>query len=217
LYSPLKTRDRRFRRKLKHGEVAVSSKVILDTMFELSLIVEEKIKKILHGKKVALLHDGWSRYSVHYLCVLVSFMEDPKRNERISNDDKKASLLMLSLTTLSSISDDDEEDGDKQEAIDFTAATHVAHIKDVCKRYDLGIETNVACCIADNTAVNPKIARELGSRHVACRNHALNTAGKCFLQLFMTCKSYDQSDPPRINVACHKEMIWSRPTQSSKD
>ncbi len=177
---PSKCRDKNYRKHLKFGDVNLSTKVILDTMFQLSLIVEEKIKKMLKGKKVALLHDGWSRHCVHYLCILASYMPDD--DNQAQDPDAKAALVMLSLKTLRTAADDEDEDdiAEDDEATDYGAKTHAHHFKTTCQHYDMklgGDARDVACFVADNTNLNPAAARLCGTPHVACRPHGLNTAG----------------------------------------
>ncbi len=45
-------------------------------MLELSLIVEEKIAAEIKGKKGIIMHDGWSKYSRHYFCLIAKYSVD---------------------------------------------------------------------------------------------------------------------------------------------
>ena len=47
-----------------------SYKTFVATMFELSLIIEAKIQAEMKGKVGTILHDGWSKYSRHYIALL---------------------------------------------------------------------------------------------------------------------------------------------------
>lgn len=161
-----KTRDKDFRRLLKFDK-PISSKTIVDTMEHLKAIVEEKIKDELDGKKVGLIHDGWSCYGFHFLALLVSYMKD--------EEDVEPTIAMMSVNTLNQVTDDGNLTQD--DADEFNTRIHVANIKSVLSTYGISAGTNVVCQTADNTNLNPAIARGLGIVHIACRNHSLQTAG----------------------------------------
>jgi hypothetical protein len=38
-------------------------------MLELSMLVEEKIAKEMEGKNGTIIHDGWSKFARHYVCL----------------------------------------------------------------------------------------------------------------------------------------------------
>jgi hypothetical protein len=42
----------------------------IETMLELSMIVEGKIAVEMKGRKGTIIHDGWSKFSKHYVCLL---------------------------------------------------------------------------------------------------------------------------------------------------
>jgi hypothetical protein len=58
-----------------------SQKTFTNTMLELSLIVEEKIAAEMKGKKWTIIHDGWSKYSKHYVCLLATYLVDADKND----------------------------------------------------------------------------------------------------------------------------------------
>ena len=43
--------------------------MVQDTMFRLGEVVEENIAKEMKGKVGMILHDGWSRFGIHYLAI----------------------------------------------------------------------------------------------------------------------------------------------------
>ena len=65
-------RDKEFSSFLTCEEI--SYETFVATMFELSLIVEAKIHVEMKGKVGTILHDGWSKYSRHYIALLASYM-----------------------------------------------------------------------------------------------------------------------------------------------
>ena len=61
-----------------------SYKTFFAKMFELSLIVEAKIQAEMKGKGGTILHDGWSKYSLHYIAVRNKV--DPLTNNMSGNN-----------------------------------------------------------------------------------------------------------------------------------
>jgi hypothetical protein len=87
-----------------------SYKTFVATMFELSLIVEAKIQKEMEGKVGTILHDGWSKYSRHYIALLACYMVD--KGKRDGNNKKKMEpvITLLTCTTLPYNEDEDEDE-----------------------------------------------------------------------------------------------------------
>ena len=66
-----------------------------------------------------------------------------------------------------------------QTATNFTADTHIKLFQQTFKNLQFDDLSNFAIAqVADSTALNPKIARVLGIKHIACRNHCLNLGCK---------------------------------------
>ncbi len=85
-----------------------SHKTFTNTMSELSLIVEEKVAAEMKGKKGIIIHDGWSKYSRHYVCLLATYLVDTGKNDA-------SGLQMMesvnTLMTVTSLPQDEEENG----------------------------------------------------------------------------------------------------------
>ncbi len=66
-----------------------------------------------------------------------------------------------------------------QTATYFTADTHIKLFQQTFKSLQFDDLSNFAIAqVADSTALNPKIARVLGIKHIACCNHCLNLGCK---------------------------------------
>ena len=78
----------------------VSYQVILDTMLELSLIVEAKIAKELNGKVGVIMHDGWSKFARHYVCLLAVYLNSTGKRDELGIDKMTPVITMLTCTTL---------------------------------------------------------------------------------------------------------------------
>ena len=66
-----KLKDTTFTEMLKEAPVSID--VLMETMFHLTLVVEEKVSGEMKGKKGTILHDGWTRFGRHYVCLFSAF------------------------------------------------------------------------------------------------------------------------------------------------
>lgn len=81
-------------------------------MFELSLIVEAKIQMEMKGKVGTILHDGWSKYSRHYIALLACYMVNTGKRDGNGNKKMKSVITLLTCSTLPY---NDNEEGDNHE------------------------------------------------------------------------------------------------------
>lgn len=89
----------------------VSPPVFIKTLLELSLIVEEKIAKEMEGKKGVIMHDGWSKFARHYICLLAVYMV--KTGRKLNEvEELEPVISMLTCTTLPYTSTETDENGD---------------------------------------------------------------------------------------------------------
>ncbi len=80
----------------------ISYDVFIDTMLELSMIVETKIGAEMRGRKGTIIHDGWSKFSKHYVCLLACYTVNKGKQ-------LEAQLTLLSCTTLPHVEEKDGE------------------------------------------------------------------------------------------------------------
>lgn len=73
---------------------SMSYHVFINTMFELYLIVEEKVAAELNGKKGVIIHDGWSKSSRHYVCLLAAYLIATGKR------DSSGEMIMEAVSTL---------------------------------------------------------------------------------------------------------------------
>jgi hypothetical protein len=85
-----------------------SHKTFTDTMLELSLIVEEKVAAKMKGKKGIIMHDRWSKYSRHYVCLLATYLVDTGKNDASEQQMMESVNTLMKVTTLPQ---DEEENG----------------------------------------------------------------------------------------------------------
>ncbi len=85
-----------------------SHKIFTNTMLELSLIVEEKIAAEMKGKKGIIMHDGWSKHSRHYVCLLAKYLVDVGKTDALGQKTMESVNTLMTVTTLPQ---DEEENG----------------------------------------------------------------------------------------------------------
>lgn len=85
---------------LSYSEKSPCYKTFIDTMFELSLIVEQKIAKEMKGKKGIIMHDGWSKFARHYVCLLACYLIGSGKRDSDGTEIMEPVTSLLTCTTL---------------------------------------------------------------------------------------------------------------------
>lgn len=66
-----------------------------------------------------------------------------------------------------------------QTAVHFGTDEYLRHFTEVFRNLDIDeVSDWVVALLGDNTALNPKVAKELGVPHIGCRDHSLDSAGE---------------------------------------
>ncbi len=147
--------NREFRRVCRH-EIAVVRKTVNDVIFKLAELVERRIAKELRGTTGAIMYDGWSKNSVHYVAIYASYCADVL--QRSDNRDMVRTISRLTPLGISPLgSGSVNDDGEENEATTFDAEAYFRYFKAV-SFYGLDLGTWTRCFIADNCAVNLQIA-----------------------------------------------------------
>ena len=110
--------------------------------------------------RLALIFDGWTNNSTHYISVFAPFST--------TNEDSFATRL-LSVSLMG-----DESRLDADEHIDFL--TYILNLYG--KSW-----TNVTCLIGDNVSVNCSVANKTGISYIGCASHRLNLAVQDFIKV----------------------------------
>lgn len=98
-----------FRSLLCCNETKLSYKTFVNTMLELSLIVEGKIATEMKGKKGIIMHDGWSKYARHFVCLLAAYMVSTGKR---GIDGEEIMEPVMTLITCTTLPHDDEGNND---------------------------------------------------------------------------------------------------------
>ena len=122
--------------------------------------VENKIKEVLPDK-FALVIDGWTKNSTHFVAIFVSFHADTKVGFE---------QVMLAFSPMNS-------------ETSFRASDHFGFIEWVLGLYGKSLD-NVVAVIGDNVSTNQALADMCKKPLIGCASHRFNLAMKKFLDPF---------------------------------
>ncbi len=84
----------------------LSYTTFINTLMKLSFVVEEKIAGKMNGKKGTIMHNGWSKFSRHYVCLLASYLVATVEKDVFGEEVMEGVNTLLTCTMLPQ---DDEE------------------------------------------------------------------------------------------------------------
>ncbi|OWY96167.1 hypothetical protein PHMEG_00033634 [Phytophthora megakarya] len=145
---PLSEVDKELTRSMSKWR-SVSSRVLLTSMHDAAKKIGKSLEEAL-GSYFALMFDGWSHSSMHYVAVYAVFEADGA-----------VKLQLLALSPL--------QDGSKDDDL------HIELLDGVLDVYDKRLAM-VACVVGDNCSTNQTIATEIGVPLVGCASHRFNLA-----------------------------------------
>ena len=122
--------------------------------------VENKVKEILPDK-FALVIDGWTKNSTHFVAILANFHAETKVGFE---------QIMLAFSPMVS-------------ETSFRAIDHFGFIEWVLGRYGKSLD-NVVAVIGDNVSTNKALADMCKTPLIGCASHRFNLAMKKFLDPF---------------------------------
>ena len=158
----------------KH-DVEFSRKVFKETLFKLVELVEKAIRREMEETRGALLHDGWSYNSTHFVGILAAYNREVSvvRNGRVGTE-RILYCPLLSVSPMGKVGVKDTDD----ETTDFSAKVHALHIKEILPYYGVQVEDWAVCQIVDNCTLNKKVSKLLGIPMVGCHSHRLHLAAR---------------------------------------
>eukprot|EP00171_Calliarthron_tuberculosum_P000144 IDg144t1 len=131
-----------------------------EILFKLTELVEQEIARDMQGTKGAIVHDGWTKNSMHYFGVFASFIRKVKVVKHgVQHDVEEHVTPLLSISPLAKYNADDSRADD--EATEFDADTHVKHLEEVFGYFNQEVHDWAVCSIADNCAMNKRMARQI--------------------------------------------------------
>ena len=179
--------------------MVVISKTIIQVIFQLVKLVESRIKDEIHDTKGAILYDGWTCNSTHYIGLYASYcVPQPHRYSNANITRAVHRLTLLSLSPMSQESSDETKEGRSEETTVFNAQAHIDFFREIFLFYRQYFDTWCMCLIGHNTSTNLKIARVLENPHVGCNSH------KLALEVNLMMKNH--FDLTRVIDAVHETM-----------
>jgi BED zinc finger len=137
----------------------MSSKSVRKHILSLMTVVRENIKHHL-PVKFALIFDGWTEGTDHYIGIWASY------NKTVGCEDGKEHPVQTLLSIRPLLADGIEG---------MTAQDHLSHINRILDGYGKN-KTNVVCLVGDNCNVNQSIARTMEVPLIGCGSHKFNLA-----------------------------------------
>ena len=144
----------------------VSSKSVRKHILSLMTVVKEHIKHRLLPAKFALVFDGWTEGTDHYIGIWASY------NTTDGSDDGKEHPIQTLLSIRPLLADGIEG---------MTAQDHLCHINRILEGYGKN-KTNVICLVGDNCTVNQSIARTMEVPLIGCGSHKFNLAVRRWIE-----------------------------------
>ena len=165
------------------------------TSFILVELVQERISvEMKIADEGFILHDGWSKFGIHYVGLFASYCRKMSIIENgVQSTKYFPETVLLSVAPLVNVPAEDDEEGtkdddhtdedndlseeinlDPQETIRFTAEAHVSHFREIFLIFGIDLEAWVVCQVADSAPVNTKVADLLKIPQINCCNHLLN-------------------------------------------
>lgn len=139
----------------------VCAKTLRKYLLSLVVVVRADIKARLPNK-FALIFDGWTEGTDHYIGIWASYNVILPQNEESGKETTTQSLLSIRPLLADGI------DG-------MTAKDHLCHIQKVLNVYGKE-QSNVICLVGDNCNVNQSIARTMCVPLIGCASHKFNLA-----------------------------------------
>lgn len=167
--------DPDFRHFCKYDET-ICRRTVTNVLFELVKLVEDRIKLEMRGTMGALMFDGWTRSSMHYVGVYASYTKTCTVRENAKDMVKTTNrLTLLGLSPLSQeLTENGEVDHSTNEATSFNAEAHLKYFTDVLEIFGQSFSEWCSCVIADNCSTNHRIANLAGIPLIGCNSHKLN-------------------------------------------
>ena len=139
---------------------SVCAKSMRHHMLSLVSVVRDEIKARLPDK-LALIFDGWTEGTDHYIGIWASY------NLVDSKEDSGKETTVQTLLSIRPLLADG--------IMGMTANDHTLHINRVLEMYGKD-ESNVICIAGDNCSVNKSIARIMSVPLIGCASHKFNLA-----------------------------------------
>ena len=160
-------------RSVSRFEARLKRSSIVEVMFKLVELVEKRIAEELVSTIGAIMYDGWSSCSTHYVAAYALYMSST--SVVVNGTVQKSSIprfTLLSVAPMGQINEEAMNCG--AETSSFNAEAHLNFFEQVLKFYNLQFNKWCRCLIGDNASTNLRIAKISGIPHVGCASHKLH-------------------------------------------
>ena len=144
---------------------SVCSKTVRKHIFAVVEVVRETIKSKLSTSKFVVMFDGWTEGKEHYIGLNISYNVPCKETGK-----QVPTHSLLSMCPLLA-----------EEIVGMTATDHLRHISKVMSSSGRASE-DILCLVGDNSAVNKKMATDLGVPILGCASHKFNLAVRMWIK-----------------------------------
>jgi hypothetical protein len=159
----------------RHRKEKISLKTFKTVIHKCIELVEQQIGFLkLEDKVGAVMYDGWSKNSIHYIGTMGIFMRSHvvRKQGGLTEYPEEQEIVLLSAAPMVDHAEDD--DGKEKLEVSFSAQKQVDHFREIFKFYVVKFDEWCVCQIGDNASVNVKTAELCGKAHVGCKCHKLN-------------------------------------------
>lgn len=163
-------------RNFSRYDVNIGKRTLVEVIFKLVELVEKKIAIELECTKGAVLFDGWTCNSTHYIAVIVSYCTTALRHDRGSVfKESIPRLTLLSLSPMGHVPEEEDENATGQdETTKFNAEAHLQFFSEIFPFFGQEFSKWCLCLIGDNCSTNLKVASLAKKPYVGCNSHKLN-------------------------------------------
>ncbi len=163
----------------------LSSKKIVEVILKLVLLVEKRIAKELSSTIGAVMYDGWTANTTHFVSIFAFYCKNiPTQTRSGIVLEPSLQMTLLGLCSLEQVSEDhrlhSQSSSDnslytsQHETTLFNAEAHIYYFRETFKIYGPELENWCCCYIADNAQVNYRIASVTKKPQVGCTSQKLN-------------------------------------------
>ena len=160
----------------KFPDVPLSISVLKEVLLQMVELVEERIGKDMKEAGIgSVMHDGWTKARTHCIGLLALFnkaMKSLENGKPVTSRELK--IVLLAVSPLHQPHNEEDEEDMPLEAVKFAVPEMARFMIDTFRYYKNDCKEWSLNQCADNTNLNPAVAKELKIAHVGCMSHKLN-------------------------------------------
>ena len=168
-------------RNFAESKFIFSREKVKEVMFKLCEYIENIIgAEMKDAGRGAIMHDGWSKFGVHYLGVMAVYVKTTrikKSTQSYEIDEVKVVLLSVApmlrhTAVMADHVDHDDDNPADQVAVTLCATTMNVHVQSTLRKFYRTSWSWVKCLNTDRASVNLAAANKGNKPVVGCKSHA---------------------------------------------